>query len=178
MDSDEAFSPALLSLILSYLLTILDPTAINNHQSRPTIACPLLLTTVIDRFPVSRTCFSFDRLNNRSPALLYPYPLRRFGPKVYTNSSIFSPCRCTHARLTNDTIIYSRYCLLKVEVFSMGQGVDPVDITKAGLARAKEEGFDTVIVDTAGRQVVDDGLMTELKNIQVCGDIAPSEVRT
>lgn len=49
----------------------------------------------------------------------------------------------------------------------MGQGVDPVDITKAGLARAKEEGFDTVIVDTAGRQVVDDGLMTELKNIQV-----------
>lgn len=49
----------------------------------------------------------------------------------------------------------------------MGQGVDPVEITKAGLERAAEGGFDTVIVDTAGRQVVDDTLMTELKNIQV-----------
>lgn len=49
----------------------------------------------------------------------------------------------------------------------MGQGVDPVEITKAGLERAVEGGFDTVIVDTAGRQVVDDTLMTELKNIQV-----------
>lgn len=49
----------------------------------------------------------------------------------------------------------------------MGQGVDPVDITKAGLERAREGGFDTVIVDTAGRQVVDDTLMNELKNIQV-----------
>lgn len=49
----------------------------------------------------------------------------------------------------------------------MGQGVDPVDISKAGLDRAREGGFDTVIIDTAGRQVVDDTLMTELKNIQV-----------
>lgn len=49
----------------------------------------------------------------------------------------------------------------------MGQGVDPVEITKGGLARAEEGGFDTVIIDTAGRQVVDDTLMAELKNIQV-----------
>lgn len=54
-----------------------------------------------------------------------------------------------------------------MEVFSMGQEVDPVDITMAGLAHAKENGFGTVIVDTAGRQVVDDSLMAELKNIQV-----------
>eukprot|EP00903_Cladosiphon_okamuranus_P011894 g11171.t1 len=59
---------------------------------------------------------------------------------------------------------------IEVEVFSMGQGVDPVDITKAGLERAVEGGFDTVIVDTAGRQVVDDTLMTELKNIQVASE--------
>lgn len=50
----------------------------------------------------------------------------------------------------------------------MGQDADPVEITKAGLAYAKEKGFDTVIVDTAGRQVVDDTLMEELKNMQVC----------
>lgn len=49
----------------------------------------------------------------------------------------------------------------------MGQEVNPVDITMAGLAHAKDNGFDTVIVDTAGRQVVDDSLMAELKNIKV-----------
>ncbi|CAB1118090.1 unnamed protein product [Ectocarpus sp. CCAP 1310/34] len=52
----------------------------------------------------------------------------------------------------------------------MGQGVDPVEITKAGLERAVEGEFDTVIVDTAGRQVVDDTLMTELKDIQVASE--------
>ncbi|CBN76263.1 PFfh, plastid Ffh subunit of the signal recognition particle [Ectocarpus siliculosus] len=59
---------------------------------------------------------------------------------------------------------------IDVEVFSMGQGVDPVEITKAGLERAVEGEFDTVIVDTAGRQVVDDTLMTELKDIQVASE--------
>ncbi|CAM9360245.1 unnamed protein product [Discosporangium mesarthrocarpum] len=63
---------------------------------------------------------------------------------------------------------------IEVEVFSMGQDVDPVDITNAGIAYAKEKGYDTVIVDTAGRQVVDEDLMTELKNIQVASN--PDEV--
>lgn len=49
----------------------------------------------------------------------------------------------------------------------MGQDVSPVDITKAALQHARDKEFDTVIVDTAGRQVVDDSLMTELKDIQV-----------
>lgn len=49
----------------------------------------------------------------------------------------------------------------------MGQDTDPVEITEAGLKHAKENGYDTVIIDTAGRQVVDDNLMVELKNIRV-----------
>lgn len=70
-------------------------------------------------------------------------------------------------------VIFTRVCRLlfffspQVEVFSMGQDTDPVDITKAGLEHAKEKGYDTVIIDTAGRQVVDDNLMVELKNIRV-----------
>ncbi|CAM9153993.1 unnamed protein product [Choristocarpus tenellus] len=56
---------------------------------------------------------------------------------------------------------------IQVEVFSMGQDTSPVDITLAGLAYAQENNYDTVVVDTAGRQVVDDTLMTELKDIQV-----------
>ncbi|KAL3943654.1 MAG: hypothetical protein SGBAC_002274 [Bacillariaceae sp.] len=55
---------------------------------------------------------------------------------------------------------------IDVEVFSMGTEADPVDIAAQAVQKAKDEGFDTVIVDTAGRQVVDENLMKELKNIQ------------
>ncbi len=43
---------------------------------------------------------------------------------------------------------------------------DPVEATKAGLARAREDGVDTVIVDTAGRLQIDEALMEELANVR------------
>lgn len=53
-----------------------------------------------------------------------------------------------------------------VEVFSKGTEADPVDIVVEGVAKAKEEGYDTIIVDTAGRQVIDVDLMDELRRIK------------
>ena len=53
-----------------------------------------------------------------------------------------------------------------VEVFSMGTEADPVDIAQKALEKAKSEGFDTLIVDTAGRQIIDDNLMNELQRIK------------
>jgi len=53
-----------------------------------------------------------------------------------------------------------------VEVFSMGADADPADIAKEAVKKAKEEGFDTVVVDTAGRQVVDEELMEELRRVK------------
>eukprot|EP00531_Pseudo-nitzschia_arenysensis_P007501 CAMPEP_0116138578 /NCGR_PEP_ID=MMETSP0329-20121206/12855_1 /TAXON_ID=697910 /ORGANISM="Pseudo-nitzschia arenysensis, Strain B593" /LENGTH=444 /DNA_ID=CAMNT_0003633567 /DNA_START=522 /DNA_END=1856 /DNA_ORIENTATION=- len=55
---------------------------------------------------------------------------------------------------------------IDVEVFSMGTEADPVDIAEKALAKAKAEGFDTLIVDTAGRQIIDDDLMGELQRIK------------
>jgi signal recognition particle subunit SRP54 len=43
---------------------------------------------------------------------------------------------------------------------------DPVEATRAGLARAREEGVDTVIVDTAGRLQIDEALMQELEHVR------------
>jgi signal recognition particle subunit SRP54 len=60
-----------------------------------------------------------------------------------------------------------------VEVFSMGTDADPVDIAVAALEKAIAEGFDTVVVDTAGRQVIDTDLMNELKRIQIAGTLFP-----
>ena len=55
---------------------------------------------------------------------------------------------------------------IDVEVFSMGTEADPVDIAQKALEKAKAEGFDTLIVDTAGRQIIDDNLMGELQRIK------------
>jgi len=62
---------------------------------------------------------------------------------------------------------------INVDVFSMGSDVDPVDIAVQAVAKAKAEGYDTVIVDTAGRQVIDENLMEELRRIQKA--VGPSE---
>jgi len=42
---------------------------------------------------------------------------------------------------------------------------DPVAATEQGLARAREDGVDTVIVDTAGRIQIDEALMDELARV-------------
>ena len=53
-----------------------------------------------------------------------------------------------------------------VEVYAQSTEDDPVDIVKAGIEKAKSEGYDTVIVDTAGRQVIDADLMAELQSMK------------
>ncbi|MBR7041428.1 MAG: signal recognition particle protein [Clostridia bacterium] len=60
-----------------------------------------------------------------------------------------------------------------VEVFEKGQG-DPVQIAKEAVDRARYYGFDTVIIDTAGRLHIDEKLMDELKSIKVA--VKPTEI--
>ena len=54
---------------------------------------------------------------------------------------------------------------LNIEVFEEGKK-DPVEIVKDALEYAKENGFDYVLIDTAGRLQIDEELMDELINIQ------------
>ena len=54
---------------------------------------------------------------------------------------------------------------LKVEVYSDRGNTDPVAIAKAGVAHAKANGFNVVIIDTAGRLAVDEVMMKEISNI-------------
>ncbi len=53
-----------------------------------------------------------------------------------------------------------------VPVFQMGTDADPVDIAKQGSKKARKEGCDTVILDTAGRLHIDDEMMEEVKRIK------------
>ena len=53
-----------------------------------------------------------------------------------------------------------------VEVFSMGTGHNPVDIAKASIKHARDNNYNVVILDTAGRLHVDENMMEELINIK------------
>ena len=51
---------------------------------------------------------------------------------------------------------------IDVPVFELGSDADPVEIARQGVAKAKETGVDTVIIDTAGRLQIDPEMMAEL----------------
>ena len=61
---------------------------------------------------------------------------------------------------------------LGIEVYSEGKS-NPVDISSNAIKYAKENGFDYVLIDTAGRLQIDEALMEELSNIQK--EINPNE---
>ena len=61
-----------------------------------------------------------------------------------------------------------------VPVFSMGDKKSPVDIAKASIEYAKENGRNIVILDTAGRLQIDEDMMEELSNMKTSVDVTQS----
>ncbi len=55
---------------------------------------------------------------------------------------------------------------LGIEVFSMGTGVNPVEIAKSALDYAKEKSLNVIIFDTAGRLHIDEEMMEEIARIK------------
>ncbi len=55
---------------------------------------------------------------------------------------------------------------LNIDVFDSQAGQEPVDICSAAVRFAELNGFDTVLLDTAGRHQIDDYLMGELERIK------------
>ena len=53
-----------------------------------------------------------------------------------------------------------------VEVFTMGENQKPVNIAKGAYEYARKNGFNVVILDTAGRLHVDEDMMAELQEIR------------
>lgn len=62
---------------------------------------------------------------------------------------------------------------LNIEVYSEGKG-NPVEIAKNAVTYAKENGFNYVLIDTAGRLHIDEELMQELQNINE--EVNPNEI--
>jgi signal recognition particle subunit SRP54 len=63
---------------------------------------------------------------------------------------------------------------IDVPVFEMGSDANPVEIARQGVEKAKAEGINTVIIDTAGRLQIDEDMMAELAQIKDA--VQPHEV--
>lgn len=63
---------------------------------------------------------------------------------------------------------------IDVPVFSIEGEKNPVRVAKEALQKAKAEGFETVIVDTAGRLAIDEELMKQLEEIKAV--LQPREI--
>lgn len=63
---------------------------------------------------------------------------------------------------------------LALDVFDSSSDQDPVAICTAAMRHAELNGFDTVILDTAGRHQIDDFLMAELERIKAA--VSPREI--
>ena len=63
---------------------------------------------------------------------------------------------------------------LSIPVFTMEGEMNPRVIAQKGVEKAEAEGFDLVIIDTAGRLQIDEALMEELKDIREL--VHPTEI--
>ena len=63
---------------------------------------------------------------------------------------------------------------IEVPVFELGTGVAPPVIAAQALEKAKAEGYDVVIVDTAGRLQIDAEMMQELQDVKTV--VKPTDV--
>ncbi|MBQ6820509.1 MAG: signal recognition particle protein [Clostridium sp.] len=63
---------------------------------------------------------------------------------------------------------------IDIPVFQMGDKVNPVEIAKAGIEHARQNGNNVIIIDTAGRLHIDEALMDELKSIKA--EVKPQEI--
>ena len=61
-----------------------------------------------------------------------------------------------------------------IPVFTVPDSKDPVAIAKSGIAEAKKNGNNIVIIDTAGRLAIDEQMMTEIAEVKAATD--PQEI--
>ena len=78
---------------------------------------------------------------------------------------VYRPAAIDQLKILGDTV--------GVEVYTEPGNNNPVEIAKNAIVYARQKGYNTVIVDTAGRLAVDEAMMVEITNIKA--SINPSE---
>ena len=85
--------------------------------------------------------------------------LRRQGKRpLLAACDVYRPAAIEQLRVVGESI--------QVPVYSEPESKDPVAIAQHAIAEARAKGYDTVIVDTAGRLAVDEEMMDEIERIK------------
>ena len=93
--------------------------------------------------------------------------LKKDGKRpVLVACDVYRPAAIKQLKVVGDSV--------EVPVFTMGDKISPVDISKAAIEHAIKNNNDVVIIDTAGRLHIDEKLMDELKAINDA--VNPSEI--
>lgn len=93
--------------------------------------------------------------------------LKKDGKRpVLVACDVYRPAAIKQLKVVGDSV--------DVPVFTMGDKISPVDISKAAIEHAIKNNNDVVIIDTAGRLHIDEELMDELKAINDA--VNPSEI--
>ena len=99
-------------------------------------------------------------------AKLAGYLKRELGKRpLLVACDVYRPAAITQLQVVGEQ--------LDIPVFALGQ-VNPVQISQHALRYARDNGFDTVLLDTAGRLHIDEQLMAELKKIKTA--VEPDEI--
>ena len=99
-------------------------------------------------------------------AKLAGYLKNRMGKRpLLVACDVYRPAAITQLQVVGEQ--------LNIPVFSLGQ-INPVQIAQHAVNHAKDHGYDTVLLDTAGRLHIDEQLMDELKNIKSA--VHPNEI--
>lgn len=93
--------------------------------------------------------------------------LKKDGKRpVLVACDVYRPAAIKQLKVVGDSV--------DVPVFTMGDKISPVDISKAAIEHAIKNNNDVVIIDTAGRLHIDEELMDELKGINEA--VNPTEI--
>lgn len=119
------------------------------------------------RFPAPVMLVGLQGCGKTTTAVKLARYLKNQGKRVYlVSADVYRPAAVTQLKMLAEKN--------GIGIFDTGELRDPVNICVQAVEEAKRDGYEVIVVDTAGRLAIDVEMMDELKKIK--GMILPSEI--
>lgn len=119
------------------------------------------------RFPAPVMLVGLQGCGKTTTAVKLARYLKNQGKRVYlVSADVYRPAAVTQLKMLAEKN--------GIGIFDTGELRDPVQICVQAVDEAKRDGYEVIVIDTAGRLAIDVEMMDELKKIK--GMILPSEI--
>lgn len=119
------------------------------------------------RFPAPIMLVGLQGCGKTTTAVKLARYLKNQGKRVYlVSADVYRPAAVTQLKMLAEKN--------GIGIYDTGELRDPVKICVQAVEEAKRDGYEVIVVDTAGRLAIDVEMMDELKRIK--GMILPSEI--